>query len=486
MKEEPNILFIVIDALRARNLGCYGYSKPTSPNIDNLAKEGILFENAYSCATTTFPSLATIFSGRYPLSHGITRHSPTSIRQDMEKLDKCATIFLPEILRAKGYSTVAVDWLGGWHRRGYDYYSGFINPHKVKLYRLFFRSGSRLLFRSRYYPMITQLLKWKSIDDANVVTNKAINLVGRIHNKKFFLFIHYWDTHIPYNPPKCYLDRFDSRKYGNNQTVKELFDRFDRKHSYYLRMRIPGGVKNTNQVLARYDGEISFVDHQIGRLIETLENYEISEKTLIVLTSDHGESLTEHGIYFGHHGLYDVTIHVPLIFSFSTFPKNKRIEGLVQHTDILPTILHVLGMNSKKHGIDGKSVIPLIYGETKTLRKAAYVEEADAQRKRAIRTSEYKYICSLEEKDTVCRACGYRHGEMEELYDFSEDPEEDHNVIKENLNLAHTLREEIFKWEKSLKSRKEQKEFVSKEIKNYYSEKEEKMVRERLKDLGYL
>ncbi len=259
MVKQPNVLLIVVDALRASNLGCYGYSRPTSPNINALAKEGVLFENAYSCAITTFPSFASIFCGKYPLSHGIIKHRPTSIHQDSKTLDENGVVFLPEILKSKGYVTLAVDWLGGWLRRGYDYYSGFIKPQKVKLYRVFIKRWLRKNVRSSYYSLARRLLGLKPIDDAKSVTDRATELIKRMHKNKFFLFIHYWDPHIPYDPPRQFLQRFTGYDYGNNKTIKDLFDQFDPKYHWYLRMRIPHGSQNTNDVLARYDGEISFV-----------------------------------------------------------------------------------------------------------------------------------------------------------------------------------------------------------------------------------
>jgi len=476
IEEKPNILFIIIDALRARNLGCYGYSKPTSPNINNLAKDGVKFEKAYSCAITTYPSLTTIFSGKYPLSHGIIKHELTPKHQDIEKLDETRTVFLPEILRSEGYATLAVDWLGRWLKRGYQFYSGILSPKRMRLYAL-----AKTLFR--FKKLTPYLTHTKLIDHAKNVTDKAISLIKRVHKKRFFLSVHYWDAHIPYNPPKRYAERFINYDYGNNKRIEEILSQYRPKYARYLQNRLMSSVKSAKEVLARYDGAIAFVDHELGRLINSLENYGISEETFVVLTSDHGESLTEHGINFCHHGLYDVTIHVPLIFKYSVFPRNRKIGGFIQHHDIVPTILDVLGIKMRRHVFDGKSVVPLIYGELEQLRTAIYAEEADTQHKRAIRTRDYKYIYALTEEDALCKHCGVIHGGMEELYDLNGDPEETNNVTEKNSDQANMLREKLFEFVKFLESKRSIKETKAS---RYYSSEEEKTIKERLRKLGYL
>jgi arylsulfatase A-like enzyme len=489
LREQPNILLIVIDALRARNLGCYGYSKPTSPNIDALAKEGVLFEKAYSCATTTYPSLTTIFSGKQPLSHGIMRMEVKSqlLHRNLQRIDERGTVFLPEILKSQGYTTLAVDWLGMWLKRGYDYYDSpwarkSLKRHRwiinlIKWVTSFAHIGTLQNFRN--------LLGLHKIHP-QAVTNEVIHILRRDRNKRFFLFVHYWDTHVPYDPPREFLEKFIEYDYGNNKSIKELLSQFERKRAWHIRKRILPGVSYVNEVLARYDAGIAFVDSELGRLMEALETYGLSEETLIILTSDHGESLTEHGIHFCHHGLYDVTIHVPLIFRYPRFPKNRRIARYVQHTDIVPTIMDVLGLKNGSFDFDGESLVPLLLNEKDELRKDIYIEEADTQRKMAIRTDRFKYICALSKKDAFCRECGQIHGGIEELYDLAVDPEEINNVIKKHPHEANTLKKRLFERRKLIESKRD-KRLTKKRGKPSleHSPEEEKMIRDRLKDLGY-
>jgi len=144
--------------------------------------------------------------------------------------------------------------------------------------------------------------------------------------------------------------------------------------------------------------------------MRNLEELGIINDILIIITSDHGESLGEHNIFLDHHGLYDVTIHVPLIFMWPEgFDDKRRIDALVQHVDIMPTILDIVGSDPRSFNLQGKSLCPLINKEVDTIRESAFIEEAHAQRKRAIRTQEWKYIRSLSRTKTICRYCMQIH-----------------------------------------------------------------------------
>ncbi|NIQ05560.1 MAG: sulfatase-like hydrolase/transferase, partial [Candidatus Korarchaeota archaeon] len=250
------------------------------------------------------------------------------------------------------YTTLAVDFLGKWHKRGYDYYSEMLreaNPVSFPFKKI--ETSLNLLSRRYAY-----FKKSTIIDDAQLVTAQAKLLIKRNRDKKFFLFVHYWDTHGPYAPPVRFYRKVVSESTDNG--ILTLLSRLRRgRHSRRV----------LKQKITRYVASIAYIDHEIGLIINALENYGIQDQTLIVLTSDHGESLIEHGIYFGHHGLYDETIHVPLILKYPTLPK-KRVKGFIQHSDLVPTTLNFLGM--EYDDFDGKSALPLIYGKTSQLHSA--------------------------------------------------------------------------------------------------------------------
>lgn len=475
-----NIIFIAVDALRAKNLGCYGYKRNTSPNIDSLAEKGLLFENTYACINHTDPSFTTIFSGRYPLSHGILNHGPRVTYDEVKALDERKIKLLPEMLRENGYKTLAIDWLWRWHKRGYDYYSGAKPQASL---HAFLKQQVRIfpILRTFLRPSMVNKLREKVLkgvskayEDARRVTEQAIKLISDNKQEKFFLFLHYWDTHTPYLPPKEYIKTNSTNKrkmdelfrYIISSKFKQDFGIFEKKVKEYK-----------SAITTSYDGEISFVDAEIGRLINFLQSHQLLKDTMIILTSDHGESLTEHGIYLDHAGLYDVTIHVPFLLVHPNLPKGKRIKGFVQHYDFVPTILELLDIEPDVK-FDGKSVIPLIEGNQ--IHSAIYAEEAQYQRKRAIRTLDWKYIYSLTTKETPCRRCGLIHGAKEELYNLNEDPKETENIISEKPQIARELRKNLEDWINKLDYKQPQID-----TSKIYKEDIDK-VEERLKGLGYI
>lgn len=493
MVSDFNVVFVIIDALRARNLSCYGYSKPTTPNIDALARQGVLFENAFSCTNVTDSSLTSIFSGKYPINHGIVGHG---MRLEDTELRRINTIpFLHEILKSHGYVTLAVDWLKRWHKRNYDVYydpfHGQRDPHgiyrkrtpKFKMLKAI-ADVLRFFKMNRIYQRGKRALKYGR--EAGSVTDAAIELIERNINNRFFIFVHYWDTHAIYNPPETYTKKFYNQgENSDSQSIERMLVQIKNKGRRDYLMEHLKNAPNLDYVLAQYDGAIAYADHELGRIIDLIEDRNISEKTLIIVTSDHGESLTEHGIFFDHHGLYDVSIHVPLIFKGLGLPEHKRIEGLVQHVELVPSILDILNIpiqNEKTH--DGRSLIPLIDGETKEIRQAVFVEEAYHQRKRAVRTMEYKYIKALSKEGALCRFCNRIHGGLEELYDLSKDSQETRNLVKEEPETAKALRKKLQKWAKSFETVATEAERKEEDLYKP-SPEEEKEVIERLRKLGY-
>jgi len=458
----PNIIFIVIDALRPKNLGCYGYAKPTSPNIDKLGAEGLLFNNAYSCTNATDPSLTAIFSGKFCRSHGIMEHGALLQSAEVQNFLKNVHT-LPEILRLNGYRTLAIDWLGRWHTRGYDYYSGILRPAvqwgkqrltygQTRDYELSEVKPGPLKYLSLALSKFSARIKAPSITprtdiygDATFVTQKAMETIKENLDHNFFLFVHYWDTHFPYNCPDSKAGDYVLPERGAKEMLERVKHRGRKKQ-----IKSMGGIE---KILAMYDGAIAFVDQEIGNLIEALRQWGILENTFVILTADHGESLIEHDIYFDHHGLYQATIQVPLIFKYAGLPHGKVVTGFVQHTDVVPTILDILEIESGLD-CDGNSLLPLIY-ENKQLNPAVYAEETHSEIKQMVATGKYKYIRAPSKQDAVCKYCHMIHGGIEELYDLEKDPEEVSNVIADHPDEASQLKSLLTEWIRNAESKKE-------------------------------
>lgn len=434
---KQNIIVIIIDTLRAQNMSLYGYHRKTTPVLDELAKDAVVFNTAFSCINTTDPSLTSIFSGMNPRNHGITNHGPKVTSEEEERLTRSGVPLLPEILKTQGYETAAFDWLSRWHKRGYDQY---IDSNKEE-------QQSRSV-RNIYHRLPTPLKKptrrvfsfvekkavagdYEASEEAKELTDAALNLIPRM-KQPFFLFLHYWDVHAPYNPPLGHLlDGYDP-----GERIEDVAERLHPSITSDTLRKLASSTKaeTVGDFIARYDAEIRFTDQQLGKLIRFLQQN--VENPIIILTGDHGESLGEHGIYFDHHGLYDVNIQVPLIIW--GLEGKGRVDGLVQHTDILPTLLHHLRIPSPP--MDGVSLLPLIKGQVDKVRDWIFIEEYHTQRKMGIRTNQHKYIRALAPN---CRYCNTAHGDSEELYDLHADPEEKSNIAESQPEVAKQLKEHL-------------------------------------------
>jgi arylsulfatase A-like enzyme len=413
-RERINIILIAIDTLRADHLGCYGYTKNTSPNIDHFAGDGVVFENCFALGIPTHPAYTTIMTGKHPLIHGIVCHAG-SVNLSPE------IAMLPEIFNKHGYVTIAVDNLAtapesvaraGWFARGYDYYFSIggitVISHGIKV----------------------------NADIVNKIAFEALELALRKSRDKngFFMFIHYWDPHAPYLPPKEYIERF----YKGNPYAGDLEDRLDKLLWGRLLLRgwigdlIKCGIKDKNYVDASYDAEIAYVDERVGELLAKVDELGLTENTVIVLTADHGEGLGEHEIYYDHHGLYEWDIKVPLIIRYPPrMPKGTRVNAMVSHMDIAPTLLEFSGIPVPEN-ISGKSLLALFEEKWNGYTELCIVENT-RMTKRAIRTKKWKLIETLRpdiyEKPAGCI----------ELYDVEKDPIESVNLVDQNEDLAFQL-----------------------------------------------
>jgi arylsulfatase len=484
---KPNIILVVIDALRARNLGCFGADPASSPNLDKMAADGILFENCYSCWNTTDQSLTSILSGHYPRTHGIVHHGDKITLDDLKVYEHLGISLLGDWLKQNGYQTMAVDWMGRWYKRGFDFYGykpeyNFLQKLGYHLFKLPYLHVKYIIDNIALLKIYSKKRKtsirtnWESlkgvlktfrftfelarIQDAGYVTSLAEQLIRARKDNPFFLFLHYWDTHSPYNCPKKFITE-KSKK----QTAVDLY-------------------------LSKVKGAVRYVDHHMGRIKEVLSNEKILDNTLLIITSDHGESLTEHDIHFDHHGLYEVTTHVPLIFyGPGIFKEKKKINSLIQHIDIAPTLCDLLNIKKHTFDFDGSSLFPLIDDEKKELRDFIFNEESYVQRKIAIRTHKYKYIMAPDGRG-FCNYCQKVHVGPEELYDLSLDPEETKSLIDQEKELAQEMKKQLESFVSALDKKREDclKRGNSGNMpdKIMLDPEEEKKIRKRLRSLGYM
>jgi len=431
LRQKPNIILIVLDAVRADHLSCYGYSKPTTPYLEELAAKGVIFDRAFAAAPWTPPSHASLFTGTYPSRHGV------DVDENLYLNGKNPT--MAEILSLNGYATLAV--LPDAHlsqARGFN--RGF--NHFEEIFRIpyvsFDRDSAMSLLRNlvwgrdgRAYHSSRLLKNW---------LRKQI----RTDAQPFFAFINYKTAHNSYRSPLPFSSRFK---------ISPVTGQDPRKLRYYANggayPYMAGGFEMTARdmevVQSWYDGAIAYLDHSIRDLLQFLKELRVYDDTLIIITADHGENFGDHGLGYHLFCLYDSLIRVPLLMSYPRLGKNgKRISSLVSLTDVLPTVLELIGCDLRDYPeIQGKSLLPFHerevhahifaeFGRPRYMLKrlAARYPQHDFSRfdrgLRCIRTTEFKLILGSDGS--------------EELYHLPSDPAEISNVINDYPEEADILR----------------------------------------------
>lgn len=469
MSSQPpfkNVVLIVADALRYDKLGINGADLHT-PNIDAFAAEYTNFDSAFACSNVTDVSVSTIMSGKYPLEHGVLNQG--SDVTDKEKQYAEGTIFLAERLSENGFRTVGVEpILERWHRNGFDTYlperstddEHYTGQHPfvdftTSIGEVVFNAAPEAL-RRRIYPLVRGFTDPKGVYeyDAEWVTNNALEEFDSSAENSFY-FLHYWDTHTPYDPPEEYIDDVTNRIEYDKTPLDQKIAEFGVEEGISeetLKQKIRDKYPETiADIVARYDASVEYLDEWVGTLLDGLRERGQLDDTLVILTSDHGESLTEHGILFDHHGLYDQTIHVPLIMGGGQVPE-REITGLVQHYDIVPTILNGLGMEADP--MIGGSLLKVLHGQEDPgpPYQYAFAEEHHTQENRAIRTENHKLIKVI--GNQVCRYCDIKHSDGDQLFVLKEDPEETQNRLQTPSEEAREIKEELetafTEWEEKL------------------------------------
>jgi len=400
-------LLIALDTLRADYLGCYGHLHDTTPFLDEFAAEGAQFERMICSVVPTQPSYTTIFSGQSPLEHKVISHGGK--RQSLPE----GTPWLVELLARAGIRTAAVDNLSDmkpWFAKGYIDY---INPHV----------GQKVA--------------------AEHVNRYALEWLEAHKDEDFFLFLHYWDTHTPYLAPESYRYRFYERTPGEecdpeNQSMEPLKRQvvWPFFYNWHYRLLQDGKVTDVEYIKAQYEAELRYLDDQLAALFSELERLGLLEETLVIITADHGESLTEHELYFDHPGLYENNVHVPLIMHGPGVEAGSKPGQLVTQMDLAPTLLKAFGVEQPEN-MKGHS---LLAEDLKGWpgRERVYMAECAWEAKWGVRTDKWKLL--------VCVDPGPWDKTAPELYDLENDPEELDNVYENCPQTARRLHFELMDW----------------------------------------
>ena len=396
-----NIVILLIDALRCKNTSLFGYNKETDKNLKDIAKDSILFKQHFSVSNATAPAFTSILTALYPNKHGIIHQIPYTKQEEKEKVEKI-NFWLPSYLKTKGYETICIDWVGFWMKKDFD-----------------------------FYGECDEDVPLENTDSPFISAKKTIDLaISRISKttKPFFLLTHFWDTHFPFsNTPYTPL--------GNEtQMNRTLANIKNEKEKEYLSKRMKESKLFSFQDMTnKYDKAIEGIDFQIGRLYTFLKEQNLLKDTIFIVLGDHGDSLTEHDIYFNHSGLYDVSIHVPMLMHIPGIAK-KEINEFSQHIDIIPTIMDILNFKSEEN-FDGKSLMPLIKSNI-PVRDKIFAFDGLCNDISAVRTKNKKLIIA---KDSFCNLCKGKHHQPIEEYDLKEDKEETKNIYSGNSELKKLL-----------------------------------------------
>lgn len=403
---KPNIVLIGVDSLRADHMSCYGYHRLTTPHIDRFAQEGILFERTYSPHIPTTSAYASMLTGMDVFTTQVValRHKGP-LRPEVRTL--------AEVLREQGYHTTCVGFGGNPSSRGFDTYLDYAG--------------------------------WGSWNEgrspkAQNLNRVAIPELDRLASLKepFFLFLRHMDPHAPYLPPEPFERMF---YHGNecdprNKSMEPVMS-FKPFRDFFASW-MPPGITDKDYVIAQYDGAIAYMDAALRSIFTALESHGILDDTIVVINADHGESLYDHECWFDHHGLYDCTLHVPLIIRYpKKVPAGRRVAGYNLHQDLMPTLLELAEIETDIP-FDGKSLMPMIRGEVASHASEFYITECTWMRKHGWRTPQWKLIVALEPD--------FHFKPPIELYNLVEDPEENVNLAEAHPDVVSMLKERMERW----------------------------------------
>jgi arylsulfatase A-like enzyme len=419
-----NVILLTPDQMGADFMHTYGYPSPNTPNLDALAREGVVFVHGYSAGSWTTPSFGSILTGMFPTVHGMTLPPPdgcggqiaTSLLAgsapplpDFQTLSS-QKLVLPQLLKPLGMAT-AVDITNCWAiwdvaGRNWD---------DLKLL-----SGNQV--KDPAYP---------NLSDPHYLTGPrtlawAQQWLTAHRDRRFFLWLHFMEPHSPYNPPREY-DQFKTP-----DDYPDLYD--DNPHdAHELTTRaVLGDSHAINRLRQLYAAKVMYADHYLGEVFKTLQELGLRKNTIIVLVSDHGELMFTHPQDFNmadHRSVYDMVQHVPLMIWAPNIQAGRRVEALAGHYDLLPTIMDLEGLPIPKQ-VDGRSLKPVLDGTATEVNSYVYGEVSLLEPQYSIRSQRYKLIETLRSGGIQC-------------FDLLTDPSENHDICDAVPAVAAELKQAL-------------------------------------------
>lgn len=430
MNEKLNVMLITIDCLRADHVSCLGYARETTPNLDNFAKKGVLFTQAIANGSSTSASFPSILTSTYALMDP-NYHYNSKFRTT-----------IAEVLKESGYKTAGFTsnpYLSRYYNydRGFEDFEDFLSPQidKKKISKRVREivKENKILYpfvRKLYKPLLNVERYIKPISlpyqNASVINQKAISWLEK-NTSRFFIWLHYMDTHHPFVPPKQFC----------NSNIFKI------KRAENILCKNPHIVSQNDleNIINLYDSTIMYVDQALTDLFQEMKKLDVFDNTFIIITADHGEEFKEHGGFSHTAKLYDELIHVPLVLRGPTLPVNIKIDKLVSLLDLAPTILDYLNLPDCNN-FKGESLLPRIMekenvwneegviSETLTKNGKVAISMEEGYMLISYRTKEWKYILN-EEKN------------KRELYNLENDPFETKNLYDKKREMARNFEKKI-------------------------------------------
>ncbi len=413
------VFLITVDTLRADHLTPYGYPRDTSPAVADLARRGVLFEHAETQWPKTGPSFASMFTGQYPQSTGLTHDAAQRVPD--------AYLTLPELMKSQGFTTAAVVSNGvlskdlGWDH-GFDEYlqTWTLDPHPTD-----------------------DPVDYRHYLNAARVNELAEPLLERHKDdRRLFVWLHYSDPHAPYLLPADVANPFVDDDHYTGDAVVKLGDH-------------PGAALGSHRELryyvAAYDGNVRFADQHIGRILALARQLGLLDDALVVFTADHGESLGEHDYYFGHGRLpYEPCAHVPLIVSWPGHVEGgRRVSAPVELVDLYPTLRDLAAPGAQVPGLEGHGLGPLLFGGEHAGSAAADdpFQYAFSEAGGGSPTTHFRTVRDLRWK-LVFHPPLRKAPPRWELYDLQADPGETRNLADRETRQLQRLRSVLGRWMK--------------------------------------
>ncbi len=427
------VLFIDIDTLRPDHMGCYGYGRNTTPCIDEIAKEGVIFDNYYTPNAPCLPSRACLATGMYGIHTGIVGHGGTAADMRLEGEPRSFTDTISDnnlfnVFRNAGFYTASISTFAERHSAWW-FNAGFNEMHNMG------KGG---------------------MESAEEVTPIALKwLEDNAKNDNWFLHYHIWDPHTPYRAPEEFGNPFENEPLPDDWINEEIFKEHrahvgphssreismwdDNENPMYPRH--PGSVKDLDELksfMDAYDCGIKFADDNVKMLLDVLKQNGIYEDTAIIVTSDHGENMGELGLYAEHATADHPCCNIPMIIKWPSMAKGERDDKLRLNLDLAPTMAELLGQE-KRENWDGKSYAKVLKKEDDNGYEYVVLSQCAHVCQRSVRFDDYIYIRTVHG--------GYHMFEREMLFNIKEDPHQTKNLLKEKREIADKGARLILDWE---------------------------------------